>query len=309
MMRRVVVPNFYILDERQVWHKAACEAALRAGYQAERIFSGHRFETAHNSDDVAFIRPHADWRRLPDNRDDYKRMVCAYMTVIQDDAQVQCYEDKTEQFLRWHDWMPDTWLISDQWMAMSFLDNAPYPLVSKANEGASSINVRILKNKDEAQKHIAQLFGAGILVHHGANCPQTRQKGYALLQRFIPHTTTWRVNGIGDDRAVFKRYCYKDRPVAQTGNSEATYELTPEIESLLEYSDRVLKHIGSKWCALDILKDEDGSWKLLETSLAWPWETPSKYDNGTWFRSTKGRKWSEHFDVMFDELERGAWRQ
>ena len=71
------MPNFYCLDERDVWHKAACEAARSHGYAAKRIFSG---ETAEGPG-VGFIRPHADWRQLPANREDYARMVGAGMTM------------------------------------------------------------------------------------------------------------------------------------------------------------------------------------------------------------------------------------
>ena len=300
-------PTFVILDERDIWHAAAIEAAARAGYQGQRIFSGEfDFGAEGMTGDVGFIRPHADWRKLPANRADYASMVEAGLTMIQDQAQIDVYEDKSAQFRKWFDLMPETWLHTDADAAMGFLDFAPFPLVSKANEGASSTNVRILKDKAEAQKHIAQLFGDGILVHHGANCPKTRQKGYALLQRFIPHSITYRVNAIGGCRAVFFRSNYPDKPVAQTGNTVAAYAMTDELESLLEYADRVLDAIGSKWCALDILKDVDGSWKLLETSLAWPWAADS-YADATMFRSTKGRKWKDLFDVMFDEYQAGAW--
>jgi hypothetical protein len=295
--------KFYVLDERDIWHQAACDAARRHGYGAQRIFSGDAVPAGPG---VGFIRPHADWRKLPANRDDYARMVDAGLTMIQDQAQVAVYEDKSEQFMQWGHWMPDTWRLVMESDAQAFVAQAAYPLVSKADVGASSVNVRILKDKAEAQKHIAQLFGEGILVHHGANCPKTRQKGYALLQRFIPHKITYRVNAIGDCRAVFFRSNYPDKPVAQTGNTVAAYAMTDELESLLEYADRVLADIGSKWCALDILKDEDGSWKLLETSLAWPWAQDS-YGDAAIFRSTKGRKWAQIFDVMFDEVERGAW--
>ena len=300
------MPSFYCLDEREIWHKAACEAAQRAGYQAKRIFSGHRYDVAFHPGDVGFIRPHADWRQLPENRDDYARMVAAGMTVIQDAQQVAVYENKSFQFEKCGNWMPDTWRFTNAEAAQAFIASADYPLVSKADVGASSVNVRILQNRKQAELHIAQLFGDGVKVHHGANCPQTKQKGYALLQRFIPHQITYRVNAVGDCRAVFFRRCYPDKPVAQTGNTTAACEMTQELESLLEYADRVLANIGSKWCALDILKDVDGSWKLLETSLAWPWAADS-YADATMFRSTKGRKWAQIFDTMFDEVERGAW--
>ena len=297
--------TFYILDERDVWHEAACKAARKHGYAAKRIFSGDIDVGNMLDGDVGFIRPHADWRKLPKNRND-DLLMRSKLLMIQDRAQVEVYEDKSEQFRRWSHWMPDTWRFTNEAEAQALLDTVSFPLVSKADVGASSVNVRILKDKAEAQKHITQLFGKGIKVHHGANCPETMQHGYALLQRFIPHVDTYRVNAIGDARAVFFRHCYPDRPVAQTGNTDAAYVMTDEIESLLEYSDRLLADIGSKWCALDILKDADGSWKLLETSLAWPWSVDA-YSDAAIFRGNKGRKWAQIFDVLFDELERGAW--
>lgn len=298
--------QFFILDEREIWHAAAIEAAARAGYQGERIFSGDfDFGAGGMAGDVAFIRPHADWRRLPDNRDDYARMCAAGLTMIQDAQQVTVYENKSLQFAKWGNWMPDTWRFTESEVAQEFIASAEYPLVSKADVGASSVNVRILQNRKQAELHVAQIFGDGIKVHHGANCPQTMQRGYVLLQRFIPHQITYRVNAVGNVRAVFFRRNYPDRPVAQTGNTTAAYEMTDELESLLDYSDRVLADIGSKWCALDILKDGD-TWKLLETSLAWPWAADS-YADATMFRSTKWRKWAQIFDTMFDEVEAGAW--
>lgn len=294
------MPNFYILDTREAWHRAACASAQAHGYTARRVFNGSEV----GQDGVGFIRPHADWRVLPKNRDD-DALMRQRLTMIQDRAQVEVYEDKSEQLRRWGDWMPSTWRFTDQAAALAFLESADYPLVSKADVGASSVNVRILADKNQAMRHVKALFGEGVKVHHGAACPLTKQKGYAILQRFIPHNITYRVNAIGDARAVFFRYCYQDRPVAQTGNVEPAFEMTPELESLLDYADRVFASIGSKWCALDILKD-GSEWKLLETSLAWPWPSPGRCNEGAIFRSG-GKRWIEMFDVMFDQLECGAW--
>ena len=293
--------NFWIIDEREIWHASACRAAREHGYQAKRIRTGYEVD----GEGIGFIRPHADWRVLPRNRVDFDLMRQS-LTMIQDPEQVRLYEDKSGQFAKWGDWMPDTWRFTDLESALAHLEHSDYPTVSKADVGASSVNVRILKTKAEAAAHVKQLFGTGIKVNHGAQCPLTLQKGYALLQRFIPHKDTYRVNAMGDARAVFFRHCYPDRPVAQTGNVDPAYEMTDELESLLEYSDRFFSHAGTKWCALDVLKDTDGSWKLLETSLAWPWPSPGDCDNGTIFRSGR-KKWIQMFEVMFDEIERGAW--
>lgn len=299
------MPNFYCLDEREIWHKAAIGAAGRAGYKGERIFAGD--VVYGKPGDIGFLRPHADPRRLPANRVDFERMSKS-LTMIQDAGQVQTYEDKSAQFARWGHWMPATWRFTDEAEALAFVAQADYPMVSKANEGASSTNVRVINTRAEMEAHIRQLFGKGVSVNHGASCPNSMQRGYTLLQRFIPHKITYRVNALGDARAVFFRRCYPDRPVAQTGNVEPAFEMTAELESLLAYCDTVFADIGSKWCALDVLKDGD-QWRLLETSLAWPWPSPGRCNEGTIFRSPKGRKWIDMFDVMFDELEAGAWAQ
>jgi hypothetical protein len=176
--------------------------------------------------------------------------------------------------------------------------------VSKADVGASSVNVRILKSSAEAEVHIRKLFGHGVEVKHCAGGAKSYQKGYALLQRFIPHDITWRVNAIGNGRAIFKRYCYPDKPVAQTGNVEPVMQMTREVESLLEYADLFFAYADTRWCALDILKDGE-QWKILETSLAWPWPSPGKCNEAPIFRT--GRRWSDMFGAMFQELASGAW--
>lgn len=296
--------NFYILDEREVWWRGAIEAAQRHGYRGKRIRRGSEC----GEGGVGFIRTHA----LPDvlklNQTDYEQM-SARVTMIQDRQQVAVYENKSAQFELWGDWMPDTWRFTDLAAALGFLQYADYPIVSKADVGASSRNVRILKDRVAAVQHVHEVFGPGVVVDHCAGGPgrrqyKSKQRGYVLLQRFVPHEFTFRVNAIGDARAVFLRGCYPDRPVAQTGNVEPAWEITPEIESLLDYADRFIEHCGSKWCALDILKD-GADWKLIETSLAWPWPSPGRCNDGPIFRTS--HKWLGMFDVMFEEFERGAW--
>jgi hypothetical protein len=290
--------KFWILDERDVWHRAALEAARRAGYTGQRIFRGEEA-----GDGVGFIRCHAKPDALQRNHRDYDVM-SERCLMIQDRKQVRLYEDKSGQFAEWGEWMPPTERFNSKDGAISWLGKVEFPLVSKADVGASSVNVRILQTKAEAQRHIEQLFGAGIEVKHCAGGAKSYQRGYALLQKFIPHQVTWRVNAIGNGRAVFKRFCYPDRPVAQTGNVEPVMHLDEQIDSLLEFSDRFFQHARTKWCALDILRDGD-QWKILETSLAWPWPSPGTCNQAPIFRTA--RRWSDMFDAMFEELASGGF--
>jgi hypothetical protein len=287
--------NLWVLDERNVWYKDIIEAGARHGYKGIRIFRGDEV-----TDGLGFIRCHAAPTALALNQDDYTVMA-SRLKMIQDEAQVRLYENKSGQFAKWGEWMPDTWRFTDLESALEFVESADYPIVSKADVGASSKNVRIIQSKDEAAQHIAALFSSGISQDHCANAKSV-QKGYVLFQRFVPHTVTWRVNAIGGARAIFKRYCYPDKPIAQTGNVEPVMALDSLTESLLEYADRFFAHAKTKWCAIDVLRDGD-EWKLLETSLAWPWPSPGRCNEAPIFRSQ--HNWLGMFDVMFDEVERG----
>lgn len=291
--------NFYVLDERDVWHAAILDSAKRYGFEGRRIFRGDEVD----GEGFGFIRCHADPKRLIRNQTDWDLM-SARLTMIQDEAQVRLYENKSGQFLKWSKWMPPTWRFTAFDAALSFLESAPYPLVSKADVGASSVNVRILKSKAEAQTHVRKLFTAGIPVRHCAGKATSLQKGYALLQEFIPHEVTWRVNAIGRGRAIFKRYCYPNKPVAQTGNVEPVMELTPHTEALLRYANLFFDHAQTKWCAIDVLQKWDRFF-LLETSLAWPWPSPGRCNDAPIFGTDK--KWIQLFDVMFDEIAAGVW--
>ncbi|MGE4340362.1 MAG: RimK family alpha-L-glutamate ligase [Pigmentiphaga sp.] len=291
--------KFYVLDERHVWHAAIIEAANSRGFEGVRIFRGEDVDEA----GYGFIRCHAEPNALKRNQSDYDLMAHR-LQMVQDEAQVRVYEDKSAQFARWAHWMPPTWRFTSGDLAMQFLETADYPIVSKADVGASSVNVRILESKAQAQRHVHQVFTTGIAVKHCAGRAQSIQRGYALLQRFIPHQVTWRVNVIGSRRAAFMRYCYPDRAVAQTGNVDPVMEMTPQVESLFDFCDRFADEARTKWCALDVLQDGD-TWRLLETSLAWPWPSPGKCNEAPIFGS--GKRWIQLFDVMLDEIEAGTW--
>lgn len=297
--------RFWILDTRETWHGPAIEAGNRRGYEGKRIIRGSEVQ----GPGIGFIRPHADPVELRMNHQDFDLMA-SQLTMIQDRQQIRVYESKSAQLALWREWMPDTWRFESEADAMAFAETASYPIVSKADVGASSINVRIIPDRQRLIEHIAQIFSSGIDVNHCAGGPggrlvKTRQQGYVILQRFIPHDTTWRVNAIGNARAIFKRYCYQDRPVAQTGNVEPVMRLDAETESLLDYADRWFAHAETKWCAIDVLKDGN-QWRFLECSLAWPWPSPGACNQAPLFRS-KGRRWLEIWDCMFDEIEAGAW--
>lgn len=287
---------FYILDEREVWHEHIAAAALNCGFKPVRIKRGSEV----NGPGWGFIRPHAEPKALTVNKEQDWYNMNASLNMVQDINQVQLYDDKIGQMSFWSDIMPETWFITK-----NDISNIPvtYPVVSKATEGASSVNVRILKDNVELTAHLNALFSEkGVPISHCDGGPghaptKGRQQGYALLQEFIPHDRTYRVNIIGGGRAVFERYNYKDRNVAQTGNVRPWMEV--ERPELLEFADMVADYIGTKWAALDILERPGGGFVLLETSLAWPWQKGQLSDTPIF---NTDFNWGQLWYCMFEEI-------
>ncbi len=191
-----------------------------------------------------------------------------YLRFVQDRQQWLCYEDKIRQYRLFSEWMPRTWYCLTAEAAHRALDQCWFPLVSKASVGSSSVNVRILPDVEAAQREIYLAFGSGIPIRRGAE--DAVQAGYLLWQQFIPHQVTWRVTAVGTKRHVYRRFCYPDKTVAAPASVVATEpaEMSEEVESLLDFSNRFFEFANTRWCAIDVLKAPD-RWRLLETSLAW----------------------------------------
>lgn len=291
-----------MLDGREVWHKPCLTAARKRGYDAKRITQGQ-----HATGGYGFIRPHADPNMLDCHKVDYQLMR-RNCVMIQDPQQIELYEDKSAQFWRWGQWMPQTWRFGSLTEALAAVESLPMPIVSKADVGASSVNVRIFFNLKTLRDHITEIFTKGIRVDHCSGGYMSTQRDYVLLQEFIPHTSTYRVNRIGNSYAVFLRHCYKDKPVAETGNTTPVTEMADDIRRALEKAQEITTYIGSKWVALDLLWcPKTAAFLLLETSCAWPTGSfnEAKFWNGD--GTPTGKTWGDIWNVLFDEIEGGSW--
>ena len=300
-----MVKQLTVLDERNVWWQPMIEAATRRGYDAVRIKRGYEAEGRQG---LGFIRPHADPRVLEMNLVDYTQM--SHLTMVQDLSQMEVYEDKSAQFWRWGKFMPPTWRFESKAEALEFVRTYNGVLVSKADVGASSYNVRVLHTQADQLQHVQQLFSKGLPVNHCAGGPGGRnvtsmQRGYVLFQQYVSHDITWRVNRIGRCYAIFKRYNAPGTLTAQTGNVDGMTELDDTLSGLLGVASTICDAIKSRWCALDILQTPDG-WRMIETSLAWPWPSPGNCMAASFFGPTS-HKWAGMWELMLDEYEAGAF--
>jgi hypothetical protein len=307
-----VAKAFTILDARGNWHEPSMAAARARGYDALRIFRGIE---ARGRTGLGFIRPHAAPKILEQNHEDHFLM-SGHLAVVQDPQQVKLYDDKVAQFWRYGELMPQTWYFATREKALEFARHWPLRdwIVSKAAVGASSRNVRILKSRRDLIEHLRLCFGRGIEVDHcagggkeGVNA-RSMQRNYVLLQEFIPHDRTWRVNAIGRGRAGFMRYNHPGGHTAQTGNVEPVVSIEGETEqAVFAFAESVFQQLDTNWCALDILVTSAGP-RLLETSVGWPWPSPGACMSAPFFGAIQQpRDWGGMWDLMLDEYEAGTW--
>lgn len=308
----MTVKEFTILDARGNWHAPAMEAARVRGYDVRRVTSGVQ---ARDRVGLGFMRPHAAPEILERNQFDFVLML-DYLTMVQDLAQIELYDDKVAQYWRYMHFMPQTWYFENRDAALAFAREWPEGewIVSKAAVGASSKNVRVIKTRRDLIEHVKLCFGKGIEVDHCAGggkegvTAKSKQRGYLLLQAFIPHDKTWRVNAIGRGRAGFKRYNHPGGHTAQTGNVEPVMSLDGEVEQMVfAFAEKVFAELDTRWCALDILMGPSGP-RLLETSVGWPWPSPGDCMSAPFFGNiAQARSWHEMWHLMLDEYEDGVW--
>jgi glutathione synthase/RimK-type ligase-like ATP-grasp enzyme len=281
------------------WGTGMRKACQRHGWAFREIEKGEEREGG-----LGFIRPSAAPGKLMANRLDYAAMA-GRGAMVQDGVQVRLYDDKWTQAQEFGTWLPETHLCTSESQAQVAGGLLGFPLVVKADVGASSVNVHVIHRSREYDRLLKEVFrGKGWLVAHCADGARSRQKGRLLVQQFIPHDVTWRVNVLGEGRAAFRRFNYPDRPVAQTGNVEPVMALDETVESLLRFVDRLASLFGTRWCAFDILRDGD-RWRLLETSLAWPWPSPGDCMSAPIFRTPW--TWEGLWDSLLEQAQSGVF--
>lgn len=198
----------------------------------------------------------------------------------------------------------DTWTFFSRGQALEFLERAEYPLVFKLRRGAGSINVRLVRDAGEGKALAARMFGrgmpthpiaagasralqragqarpgAGSLVARGRRAAQAmwrksvggpRERGYLLLQRFVPdNERDVRVTIIGDRAFVFFRGV-RPNDFRASGSGRIVYPDAADVPlDMVEEAFRVTRAIGSQSLACDFVRDtESGRPLLLEISFS-----------------------------------------
>jgi glutathione synthase/RimK-type ligase-like ATP-grasp enzyme len=175
----------------------------------------------------------------------------------------------------------DVFYFKDE--AISFLDNADFPLVGKVNIGASGSGVVILKSYNQAKIYVNNTFsGKGAEKRVGPNLNKSgllkrgiryllqpgrisqkmsiynrlskdRQIGFVIIQEYVPHPYEWRVVRIGDSFFAHKKMKLGDKA---SGSLLKNYDNPPH--EILDFVKEITDKFDFHSQAVDIFETEKG---------------------------------------------------
>ena len=202
--------------------------------------------------------------------------------------------------------LADTWVFYDPNEAREFIEHATYPLVWKLRGGAGSLNVRLLRNRDQARNMVTLMFGKGVPAFPPARAVQAAatsarqhkrdltwllrngrrvirsylhrsrthhaERGYILLQRYIDgNDHDVRIMIVGN-RAFSSRRQVRPGDFRASGSGNNTFLDEHEIDTrLIDIGFKIAHDIGAQSLALDfVFEPTTHEPVLLETSYVMP---------------------------------------
>jgi glutathione synthase/RimK-type ligase-like ATP-grasp enzyme len=188
--------------------------------------------------------------------------------------------------------------------AIEWINGCQFPIVHKLRKGAGSANVRLVKNQMEARNLIDIAFGKGFVpspsyfgdfarkvthIHDASDLigkitgfPQSfarsrryrrsfpREKGYFLVQNFIPNNTfDTRIALIGE-RAVGARRFNRPGDFRASGSGSEDKDPSKIDLRMVAIAFRTAREIGAQSMAFDFLVNTNGDPVICEMSYTFP---------------------------------------
>lgn len=228
-------------DDHFLWIQACEKFREQVSYRVADLTSDNWFEEIRSEPfDILLAKPGgvtSYFKQLYDERIYILGKTLQYRIYPSPD-EIFIYENK--RFLSF--WLkankiphPETHVFYNIAEAEKFLKGGTYPVVGKVNIGASGSGVAILKDLNEATKYLKQIFSdKGARRRHGPNftiggwgkralfylmnpfslsskielyktISRDKQKDFAIIQEYIPHSFEWRVVRVGNSFYAHKK--------------------------------------------------------------------------------------------------------
>ncbi len=286
--------------------------------------------------------------------DTSKQMAQTILPIVEREVGIKCfpdtatcwhYDDKIRQHLMldYHGYpVIDSWIFWKEREALTWLDEASFPLVFKLKAGSASHNVLLVENRGEARKLVKRMFRKGALPGEFRGVGSTKMKdfdlkdiirrrgarwvkilkgenvtpfwqinkNYALFQRFLPgndHDT--RVVVIGNRAMAFRRFNRKN-DFRASGNDEKDLDPKHIDREFLKIAFEISGKLGFQCMAYDFIYDQDKKPRVIEMSYTFPDRTipncPGYWDpDMNWH---EGKNWAQYFQLV-DALGRPDLKQ
>jgi glutathione synthase/RimK-type ligase-like ATP-grasp enzyme len=165
----------------------------------------------------------------------------------------------------------ETWVFQRKEEALEHLAACRYPIVAKANIGAGSVGVVVLKSERAARRLARQAFGAlGPKRALGAfrSTPKRRnllpqwgraQRHYLILQEYLPIRWEWRVIRLGESYFGFKKLLE-----GSFASGSGLMEWIAPPPALFDLLREVCERGRFTSMAMDVLETADGEYRINE---------------------------------------------
>ncbi len=281
-----------LTDDHQLWVKACEDFSEYIEYDIVNLTKNNWLEKIQNKKyDILLAKPSgltSLFKQLYDERIHIIETILK-IPIYPTPTEIYIYENK--RYL--YSWLrsnqlphPATDIFYNKLEAIEFIQNKNFPIIAKANIGASGSGVKIIHNRYEAESYILNAFSSkGVSRRWGPNFAKGNiikrgfhyilnpsdikkkvkkyktvkgdtKKGFVIFQEYIPHDFEWRIVAIGDSYFAHKKLKIREKA---SGSTLKNYDNPPL--KLLDFAREIMEKFNFTSQAIDVFETTDG--KLL----------------------------------------------
>lgn len=183
---------------------------------------------------------------------------------------------------------PKTSTFYNSGEAEYFAENCNLPIVGKFNIGASGKGVEIIRDRDRLKSYVSAAFSKGLRQNWGPNLKMGQfayrllrilknpliiinrvsvyrkvyneiQKGFVILQEYIPHEFEWRVVKIGESY-----FGHQKVKTGEKASGTKGIDYVPPPPELLDFVEQICTLHKFETMAIDLFEDGKGGYLINE---------------------------------------------
>lgn len=217
------------------------------------------------------------------------------------------YDDKVSQyfFLKRNGIpIPPTQVFFNKNEALKYILSKEFPLIFKFSEGASSSNVKIIKNERQAKKEVKNAFD-GNLKNIFSKRPL---KKHLIIQEYQRNNSgDYRLVCYGNEILGYFRVNRDEEPLASGSKKFEFKDIPLEIIQMVY---NISKKFNYEVMSYDILKGNNSEWLITELSAVYGDIRYKVYDQAKIYQLQQDMSWKEiktsqpHYERIADYISR-----